>query len=122
MELREGMYRLGEIYSSFSAKLIKAIMNTDVNTGGMSKPDLVNAYHVNQGVSVEFVGTIIRTTFGWKSVLDLKDGILFFGPPLDSSRNYNLLFRKGRDSNCWLQRLSGQDTHPQVRWGEEIDV
>lgn len=95
----------GDQFIVLRAKLIKAIMNTDANTGGVSKPDLVNAYHGNQGVSDEFVGTNICTTFGWKSVLDLKDDVLFFCPPLDSPRNYNLLSRKGLDSAAYVKKI-----------------
>ena len=71
----------------------------------MPKPDLVNAYHGNQGVPIKFMGTNIHTTFGWKSIFDLKDDILFFGPPLDLSRNYNLLFRKGRDPAAYITKI-----------------
>ena len=35
----------------------------------------------------------------------LKDDVLFFGLPLDLSRNYNLLFRKGRDSAAYVTKI-----------------
>ena len=84
------------------AEVIQSSMNFKAGSGELSKKEFVTAFNGNEGITVQFSctstqdNTPMKTCFSWKSVLQLKQDVYFFGPPLDSTRKYNDIFRAGR--------------------------
>ena len=92
----------GNRFLVLRAEVIRSSMNFKAGSGELSKKEFVTAFNGNEGITVQFSctstqdNTPMKTCFSWKSVLQLKQDVYFFGPPLDSTRKYNDIFRAGR--------------------------
>ena len=65
----------------------------DALAGFVTKAQSSTIYHRGQGFSVQFEGTNNTLSFQWKQVCNLADDVVFFGPQMDGTRQYNRIFR-----------------------------
>ena len=70
--------------------------------------------HRRSGFQMKFKGTSMATHFTWKRVLVNPMALIFLGPPLSSSRNFDSIFRNPRNFDtlhhlymCYHQHFFG---------------
>ena len=69
------------------AALEKAECHLDVLMGALMLPKLKSCFKIKRkdGFVVAYLGTDVKTTFSWREIIAMADGVCFFGEPRGAS-------------------------------------
>ena len=107
----------GRKYVCLKATIKTARMHHDAINGLISRAQLQTLYERNEGFTLSFDGTSELLTLSWRDVVDLSDELLIFGRPFESSRNYDLLFRR-KNSEAYVKQVFQEVSRE--TWGDHV--
>ncbi|KAL7548566.1 hypothetical protein ACHAWF_011851 [Thalassiosira exigua] len=81
----------------FRVEVSEARCHQEIRSGSLSEDRFRTNFTQNEGFTVKFTGTNLSLSLGWMEIMEDCDDLLVFGPPLDGTRLYYILFRRVKD-------------------------